>query len=210
VALDLDYYARLRRQGHFRWTGKAQERFPNRPWLCSTGTDRFAAFPGGLPLRTASVDAVECAETLELTRDEVGAFREIARVLRPGGRLRLQVPATGPLAALDAINLYKYVGEVAGRTELVEEALETGWRRHYSQADIEQLAGDRFRIERVERRGLGLGEAVHFAAMLSGKWRTPRPDLYERLRGMANRLSECELRTATPWGWCATYHLVRV
>ena len=47
---------------------------------------------GGLPLRDGSVDAVTLHSVLYLLRDRAAAVREIARVLRPGGRAVLLEP----------------------------------------------------------------------------------------------------------------------
>ena len=46
-----------------------------------------------LPLPTASVDVLTSLDVLEHLDDDVRALREYARVLRPGGRLLLAVPA---------------------------------------------------------------------------------------------------------------------
>jgi SAM-dependent methyltransferase len=48
-----------------------------------------------LPLRDASVDAVCCSLCLQLVPDLDTALAQIARVLRPGGRLATAVPAHG-------------------------------------------------------------------------------------------------------------------
>jgi SAM-dependent methyltransferase len=48
-----------------------------------------------LPLAGGAVDAVVSANLLEHVPDDVGALRELARVLRPGGRAAIIVPA-GP------------------------------------------------------------------------------------------------------------------
>jgi SAM-dependent methyltransferase len=48
-----------------------------------------------LPLADGAVDAVVSANLLEHVPDDVGALREFARVLRPGGRAAIIVPA-GP------------------------------------------------------------------------------------------------------------------
>ena len=49
-----------------------------------------------LPVPDASVDRVIASEVLEHIPDDAGAFAEIARVLRPGGRVAVTVPRYGP------------------------------------------------------------------------------------------------------------------
>ena len=53
----------------------------------------LAADASRLPCRAAAFDAVICTETLEHLPDDSGAMREIARVLRPGGRMLGAVPS---------------------------------------------------------------------------------------------------------------------
>lgn len=49
-----------------------------------------------LPLPDASVDRVIAAEVLEHIPDDAAAVAELVRVLRPGGRIAVTVPAAGP------------------------------------------------------------------------------------------------------------------
>ncbi len=49
-----------------------------------------------LPLADASIDTVICSEVLEHVADWRGMLEEIARVLRPGGKLALSVPRHWP------------------------------------------------------------------------------------------------------------------
>jgi SAM-dependent methyltransferase len=49
-----------------------------------------------LPVPDASVDRVMASEVLEHIPDDVTAMREIARVLKPGGRVAVTVPRYGP------------------------------------------------------------------------------------------------------------------
>jgi SAM-dependent methyltransferase len=49
-----------------------------------------------LPVPDASVDRVIAAEVLEHIADDTAAIAEIARVLRPGGRVAVTVPRYGP------------------------------------------------------------------------------------------------------------------
>jgi arsenite methyltransferase len=53
-----------------------------------------------LPLRDATVDAVVSMAVLQLIPDPVAALAEMARVLRPGGRLAVLVPTAGRAARL--------------------------------------------------------------------------------------------------------------
>lgn len=53
-----------------------------------------------LPLRDDTVDAVVSFAVLQLVPDPVAALSEIARVLRPGGRLAMMVPTAGRAARL--------------------------------------------------------------------------------------------------------------
>jgi SAM-dependent methyltransferase len=53
-----------------------------------------------LPLRDQTVDAVVSTAVLQLIPDPVAALAEIARVLRPGGRLAVMVPSAGRMAGL--------------------------------------------------------------------------------------------------------------
>jgi len=49
-----------------------------------------------LPFPDHTFDRVICSEVLEHIRDDVGAMRELARVLRPGGTMAITVPRAGP------------------------------------------------------------------------------------------------------------------
>ncbi len=51
------------------------------------------ASAAGLPFRSASFDLVTSFEVLDELRDDRPAFDELARVLRPGGRLLIRLPA---------------------------------------------------------------------------------------------------------------------
>jgi SAM-dependent methyltransferase len=79
-----------------------------------------------LPIADASVDAVVSANLLEHVPDDVGALREIQRILRPGARAAVVVPA--------APHLYDYYDAFLGherryrRRELAEKASSVGLR----------------------------------------------------------------------------------
>jgi SAM-dependent methyltransferase len=97
-----------------------------------------------LPLENASVDAVTSNCVINLVPDKSIVFREIARVLRPGGRLVISdILLDGPLPAAIATDVLAYVGCVAGAMErhayfeLAQAAGLTGVRFH---KDVDYLA----------------------------------------------------------------------
>ena len=62
-------------------------------------TSHTAAVQGDalhLPFADATFDRVICSEVLEHIPDDLGAMRELARVLRPGGTMAVTVPRFGP------------------------------------------------------------------------------------------------------------------
>jgi len=68
-----------------------------------------------LPLADASVDAVTSNCVINLVPDKRAVFREIARVLRPGGRLVISdIVLDGPLPAAIESDLLAYCGCVSG------------------------------------------------------------------------------------------------
>lgn len=62
-------------------------------------TVRAAAVQGdalALPFADGTFDRVLCSEVLEHIPNDIGAMRELARVLRPGGTMAITVPRFGP------------------------------------------------------------------------------------------------------------------
>ncbi|GIW42429.1 MAG: methyltransferase [Candidatus Binatia bacterium] len=68
------------------------------PWLAVRG-DAYV-----LPFRDASFDCVVASEIFEHLDEDDLAFREVTRVLRPGGILALSVPRFGPEAVCWALS----------------------------------------------------------------------------------------------------------
>ncbi len=74
-----------------------------------------------LPLEDASVDAVTSNCVINLVPDKRQAFREIARVLRPGGRLVVSdIVLDGRLPEAVERNVLAYVGCIAGAAQRAE------------------------------------------------------------------------------------------
>lgn len=83
-----------------------------------------------LPLRAEIADAVVSMAALQLIPDPNAALAEMARVLKPGGRLALMVPTAGPLAmrvaALlpDALGVHVFDGD-----QIADGLLDAGLRK---------------------------------------------------------------------------------
>ena len=91
VAVDWGQSPRSRR----RSAGWARSPRPARPRRVPA-TRWSAATCSRLPVPDASVDRVMASEVLEHIPDDVTAMAEIARVLKPGGRVAVTVPRYGP------------------------------------------------------------------------------------------------------------------
>jgi SAM-dependent methyltransferase len=91
-----------------------------------------------LPLEDASVDCVISNCVLNLAPDKPAVFREIARVLKPGGRLAVSdIALKAELPEAVATSLAAYVGCIAGaiRVETYREELRKAGFAHVEVVD---------------------------------------------------------------------------
>ena len=152
-----------------------------------------------LTFADASFDLVILQATLEFVHDDRLLVRECARVLRPGGQLIASVPAAGPLAGIDAINLYRYTRELTGRGGIPSEALPVGWRRHYDAGDIESVFRDVPVIDmQVVRAGWGIAETPLIAGMLATRTLATLPYVGNRVRLWYERFGDLDQRLPGP------------
>jgi SAM-dependent methyltransferase len=117
-----------------------------------TNVDFYLANIDQLPLPDASVDCVISNCVLNLTPDKPAVFREIARVLKPGGRLAISdIALKGALPEAVASSLAAYVGCIAGAIRIEtyrEELLKAG----FAQVEIVDSGADLKAYAKVENQ----------------------------------------------------------
>ena len=192
LQLELDW--RWRRPTPRPRLPKGEPREEARPVRCvASDGDSLSAPADALPYADGSVAAVDAGTIFAYVRNDDGLAGELWRLLRPGGTVTLRVPATGPLAGLDAYNVFRYVVDVSGRGPRVFEVGDLGWRRHYAEAEVIAMFGpERFTVRSRRRSGLALGELVRLAAQLAFRWLRPSADRYRRMAGVADKIERWE------------------
>jgi SAM-dependent methyltransferase len=185
---------------------RTRERCPNARMVLSSpngerdlGALRVDVEKPELDLDDGSVDAIDAQGVLANVIDEAAWLAEVARVLSPGGTLRFTVPAGGPLAWLDAQNIYRYVGDILGRGDNPDATLPTGWNRHYRERDIEALlVGAGFRDPVMTRAGVGLTELPQLAGLMVGNFLLGKRDAEMRLFPLRHAMVRMESRIPAP------------
>ncbi len=130
---------------------------------------RFTRGPADdVPYPDGYFDGVLLLDVLEHVPDQEAVVDEIARLLRPGGRLILSVPNRGALAGLDSLNVYRSLfGDGAPPPTDDPSWPHSPVHRHYSRTDLERLFGPRFRLLDTYYTGLGLAEPVNLFLLIT-------------------------------------------
>jgi SAM-dependent methyltransferase len=140
-------------------------------WHCSTGTFRQIDLDGITPYPDGYFDTVTMLEVLEHVGDERATLAELARILKPGGRLLITTPHQGLLTWLDlgnfkfvAPSLHRFIhcfvlrqsghyGKRFSATGIVGDIVvgngRRPWHRHYRLAQVEALLPPTLHIERA-------------------------------------------------------------
>ena len=125
-----------------------------------TNVEFYLAHIDKLPLPDASVDCVISNCVLNLAPDKPAVFREIARVLKPGGRLAVSdIALKGQLPEAVACSLAAYVGCIAGAIRMEtyrEELLKAG----FAHVEIVDSGADLNAYAKVENQSGCCGPAM--------------------------------------------------
>jgi SAM-dependent methyltransferase len=162
------------------------------------GADLRQAGVEALPFPDRSFQYVTCTEVLEHIPPALQstAFREMRRVLKPGGRLILTVPHAGWFAWLDSNNvrfrlprLYRWVigrGLRDGVYDAVSRDVE--WHHHFNISELLALAGDGWETVAVRYGGLVVYPLMDWISWPFYKLRAHD----HRLRQLFERFGACD------------------
>ncbi len=122
-------------------------------------------------LATASIvtPRIVALDVLEHVVDEEAWIACFAHLLAPGGSLTIRVPVEGPVAWLDALNIFRYVQDVTGLGKQPLETKMKGWHRHYRRTGLEGML-ERAGLKPVEvtRSGSPHHDIPHLGALAWG------------------------------------------
>jgi SAM-dependent methyltransferase len=148
-----------------------------------------------LPYADGTFDVVLCLDVLEHVQDEKKALSEIARALRPGGRLVLSVP-NDFLNFLDPDELTRGLRNLV-RTHVRKRPLLTHPKhRHYSLDALRSLMSG-FRLEKIHRSGTPVFwvSAMFYNALGLPSW------LLDPMRKLTNPVDNLEYAVGLPTGF---------
>lgn len=146
-----------------------------------------------------TVSLVDANDILSRVVDEQAWLRELHRLVIPGGHISLTLPASGPLAWLDARNIYRYINDVTRWGDPPDTTLPTGWNRHYHDDEARALVeGAGFEILAFERTGIGLPEIPQLAGLLVGNFLLGRRDTEMKLHPLRERMESLDQELTVP------------
>lgn len=166
----------------------------SRPLVGAIGDHSWQMNSWSIPLTDASCEAITCLDVLEYVREDDTLLAECARVLKPGGLLRVRVPNAGPLAGIDSLNLYHYIVDITGRRQRPPETDEIGWRRHYAIDELADLLDPCFTIQSIRTHRVGIAALVETGTILAGRWLLGSRALERRTKNLVRRIEQIEDR----------------
>ena len=173
----------------------------------STTSFRTDAETASFPWPDATFDRIEVLDVIEHVMDEEVWLAEIARVLKPGGSARVQVPLRGLTSWFDGLNIYRYAVDVLGRGHDPVETKPVGWHRQYKPVDIRDLierAG--LIVSDVQSHSIGLGELPTLGLLVAGDMIGSDPQAEVRARNARRGFDNID--RSIPAGPCSRRLLV--
>lgn len=147
------------------------------------------------PAETAPFDRIIAHDALEYVLDEEAWVTALANRLAAGGTISIRIPLEGPLAWMDARNIYRYVTDLAGRGTAPGETLPTGWRRHYRERDLDRILRRAGLVVTARcREGMPGLDIPHLAGLVAGDLVLQRPETESTLLQFRDRLDSLALR----------------
>ena len=141
---------------------------------------------------------------------EEDLLEEIARVLAPGGKFVLRVPATGALAGFDAYNLSRYFIDITRHGHHPSETNEIGWRKHYPTEDLTAMITKvGLTVTSVVRSRLIISELLEFAIQTRWRWLEYRPEAYRAAHRNLERVRRFEDRIRFAGGFLVTIEAIK-
>lgn len=141
-----------------------------------------------LPLPEGSVDCVISNCVINLAPDKPAVFREIARVLKPGGRLAVSdIALRKPLPAEISQDIMAYVGCVAGAV-LIEEYRRQLVEAGFAAVQVVETGADLNAYAKVENQGGCCSPATSVPMVETGCCSPPKDEvLHARLLNLLRR-----------------------
>lgn len=141
------------------------------------------------PADPESQSRILALDVIEHVEDEQAWLEELTRLLAPGGEIFVRVPAEGPMAWLDAPNIYRYLTEFTDRGAAPHETKPTGWHRHYRRSDLIDLIKCRgLRITSISQENTPLPDIAQLIGLVAGDLVLGHRDTETRLIAIRDKL----------------------
>ena len=141
-----------------------------------------------LPFSVNSIKLIDALDVLEHVTDEEAWLAECARILIPGGSIRIQVPRQGATSWFESLNIYRYAVDVLNLGHDPREIKMIGWHRQYKENDLRaMLLKTGLVVDDVRSHSLGLAEIPTLGRMIVG-------DLVRNDRGTGKRAKDARVR----------------
>ena len=157
--------------------------------IAHTVRDRDPVFPIG----ANSLRLIRALDAIEHVQDEQAWLHALVDLLEPGGRIIIRVPAEGPVAWLDAPNIFRYVTEFSSRGDAPHETKPTGWHRHYRRDDVVRLVEQSgLHVTGMSRVAAPLADIPHLLGMVAGNLILEAPGAERRLIDARDRIDRMD------------------